>query len=79
VAQYAIARGYKVTLIGLAVIAEGMESIEQADFLRSEACDEAQGFLFARPMPACDFEALLRKATHGNSRHCARAASRDGS
>ena len=43
----------------LAVVAEGVETQEQADFLRRRACEEAQGFLFARPVPAAAFETLL--------------------
>lgn len=43
----------------LAVVAEGVETQEQAEFLRRRDCEEAQGFLFARPMPAAAFETLL--------------------
>jgi len=46
--------------LGLEVVAEGVETAEQAAFLRAEHCEEAQGYLYARPMPAQDFEALLR-------------------
>jgi EAL domain-containing protein (putative c-di-GMP-specific phosphodiesterase class I) len=44
--------------LGLAVVAEGVESEAQVDFLRSKCCNEGQGYLFARPMPVAEFEAL---------------------
>jgi diguanylate cyclase (GGDEF)-like protein/PAS domain S-box-containing protein len=43
----------------LETVAEGVETEEQLNFLRSEGCDFAQGFLLGRPMPAIDFERLL--------------------
>jgi len=38
----------------LKVVAEGVETQAQLDFLRDHSCDEMQGYLFARPMPAAD-------------------------
>src|SRR5207247_407899 len=43
----------------LKVIAEGVETREQLEFLRSRECDEAQGYLFSKPVPAEDFARLL--------------------
>ena len=46
--------------LSLTVVAQGVETRAQADYLRENACDELQGFYFAKPVPADQFEVLLR-------------------
>lgn len=45
--------------LGLQTIAEGVETSEQLDLLRSEGCVAYQGYYFSKPLPAEDFEKLL--------------------
>jgi len=49
-------------ILGLKVVAEGVEDIYQLDFLKSLGCDSAQGFFIAKPMPAQDLPLWLEAA-----------------
>ena len=48
--------------LDMAVIAEGVETTAQADFLNSIGCVYMQGYLYAKPMPRADYEALCLRA-----------------
>jgi EAL domain-containing protein (putative c-di-GMP-specific phosphodiesterase class I) len=48
--------------IGVAVVAEGVESVEQLELVRSIGCDRAQGYFIAKPLPAADVEKLLAES-----------------
>ncbi|MBF0610046.1 MAG: EAL domain-containing protein [Magnetococcales bacterium] len=45
--------------LNLAVVAEGVETIDQLEFLRSRQCDEIQGYVYSRPLPPQEFMDLL--------------------
>ncbi len=47
--------------LGIKVIAEGVETESQNQLLKEFGCDYGQGYLYSRPVPASDFEALLRE------------------
>ncbi|HMJ25775.1 MAG TPA: EAL domain-containing protein [Pyrinomonadaceae bacterium] len=49
--------------LGMDVIAEGVETLEQVTKLRTLGCEKGQGFFFSRPMPAKDAEKLLLDTT----------------
>jgi EAL domain-containing protein (putative c-di-GMP-specific phosphodiesterase class I) len=60
IARTVIALGQSMRL---AVIAEGVETKGQRDFLESSGCHAFQGYLFSRPLPLEDFERFLSAAT----------------
>ncbi len=59
-----------VAVIGLGhnlkmtVVAEGVETPEQMNFLRQHQCNEMQGYLFSRPVSSSDYEAMLQTGKH---------------
>ena len=58
IARSIIAMGHN---LNLSVIAEGVETAGELAYLRSHGCDEMQGFLFSKALPADQFELLLRE------------------
>ncbi len=58
IASAIIAMGHS---LNLKVIGEGVESAEQLQFLRSQGCDEVQGFFFSEPVPASQVPDLFRE------------------
>jgi diguanylate cyclase (GGDEF)-like protein len=50
----------------LKVVAEGVETEEQLAWLQARGCDEYQGYLFSKPVPAAQFEALWRERAARN-------------
>ncbi len=49
--------------LGLCTVAEGVETLEQVNFLKAAGCDIAQGYYYAKPMRIEEFEDLLKQQT----------------
>jgi diguanylate cyclase (GGDEF)-like protein len=62
IAMAVISLGHK---LNLRVIAEGVETEQQRAFLRENECDEMQGYLFSRPVPADEIEAMFDRQMAG--------------
>jgi EAL domain-containing protein (putative c-di-GMP-specific phosphodiesterase class I) len=54
--------------LGLPVLAEGVETKGQLEFLAREACSEVQGFLIGRPLPIGDYAAAVGRAAAHDSK-----------
>jgi diguanylate cyclase (GGDEF)-like protein len=51
--------------LGMTTTAEGVETIEQLDQMRAEGCNEAQGFLFSRPVPSTEIASVILRLRNG--------------
>jgi EAL domain-containing protein (putative c-di-GMP-specific phosphodiesterase class I) len=60
--------------LSLTVVAQGVETREQVEYLRSHACDQIQGFYFNKPMSAQEFTVLLQAQDAGATLTGSRAA-----
>jgi EAL domain-containing protein (putative c-di-GMP-specific phosphodiesterase class I) len=61
-------------LLGLAVIAEGIEDRETAELLARKGCKEGQGYHFGKPMPVAEFERRFLARERAEVRPAAREA-----
>ncbi|MEF9998767.1 MAG: EAL domain-containing protein [Lachnospiraceae bacterium] len=52
------------SLLGIRIVAEGVEEQQHIDFLRELHCDMVQGYYYARPMPTSDFNNLMKNQLH---------------
>lgn len=50
--------------LGMKVVAEGVENVDQYEYLVQQDCDEIQGYFFSRPLNAEDFETFCAQCTH---------------
>jgi EAL domain-containing protein (putative c-di-GMP-specific phosphodiesterase class I) len=48
--------------LGMQVIAEGVETLEQEAYIVAEGCHEGQGYLYSRPLPAREITAFLKQS-----------------
>jgi diguanylate cyclase (GGDEF)-like protein len=55
--------------LGMTVVAEGVETVEQHERLSSLGCDSCQGYYFARPMHADDLDTLIQQRVRGETVH----------
>ena len=60
-ARIVLALAGLATGLGLHVVAEGVETEHQYEFVKHCGCDEAQGYHLSRPLPLEQFEAFVRK------------------
>ena len=60
--------------LGLTVVAEGVETDAHQALLRKQGCDEMQGYLFSRPMPASRFGEYLKESQARTGARRARGA-----
>ena len=60
--------------LGIRVVAEGIESFEQASLLRDEGCDAAQGFYISQPVPAAELPGLVATLDQSSGSHFLAAA-----
>ncbi len=55
--------------LGMSVTAEGVENLEQMDFLKDAGCDEIQGFYFSKPISVEYFSQLLKQHAISQALH----------
>ncbi|TVT82053.1 bifunctional diguanylate cyclase/phosphodiesterase [Pseudomonas sp. H3(2019)] len=53
--------------LGMQVIAEGVETVEQEAYIISEGCHEGQGYFYSKPLPARELAAYLKQAQRSNA------------